>query len=105
MDTNDLDWSIDAAGQQCVPLWTQLVYWSRALADLTVAESVTWYSMEVLARSLAESVGRFRFSWLLPGHGDRQLLPSAEMDVRWRQLAERAATVPSRPIDFTAVRW
>ncbi|MBE1465131.1 hypothetical protein [Kibdelosporangium phytohabitans] len=37
------------------------VYWSRELGDLEIAETVTWYSVELLAESLAASVGRLRF--------------------------------------------
>ncbi|ALG10136.1 MBL fold metallo-hydrolase [Kibdelosporangium phytohabitans] len=81
------------------------VFWSRELGDLDVAETVTWYSVEVLAESLAASAGRLAFEWLLPGHGDRMHLAAAEMDQRWRRLAARVATLSPQPIDFTAVRW
>ncbi len=81
------------------------IYWSRATADIEIAESVTWYSVEVLAESLARASGRLRFEWLLPGHGDRRRLPADEMSRRLRGLADRTRELRPRPIDFTAVRW
>ncbi|GGX33138.1 4Fe-4S domain-containing protein [Streptomyces lomondensis] len=80
-------------------------YWSRTTGDLEVAESVTWHSIEELARSLTRVAGRLRFEWLLPGHGDRRRLPVDEMSGRLRALAERTRRLRPRPIDFTAVRW
>ncbi|MFJ7907756.1 4Fe-4S domain-containing protein [Kitasatospora sp. NPDC096204] len=80
-------------------------YWSRATADLAVADSVTWYSIEELARSLARAVGRLRFEWLLPGHGERCRLDADEMALRLRGLAERTGRLAPRPVDFSAVRW
>ncbi|MEV4186828.1 MBL fold metallo-hydrolase [Streptosporangium canum] len=80
-------------------------YWSRTTGDLEVAESVTWYSIEQLAASLARTAVRMRFEWILPGHGDRHRLPADEMSRRLRALAERTRLLRPRPIDFTAVRW
>jgi glyoxylase-like metal-dependent hydrolase (beta-lactamase superfamily II) len=80
-------------------------YWSRTTGDLEVAESVTWYSIEELAASLARTAGRLRFEWVLPGHGDRRRLPADEMSRRLRALAERTRLLRPRPVDFTAVRW
>ncbi|UFQ19780.1 MULTISPECIES: MBL fold metallo-hydrolase [Streptomyces] len=80
-------------------------YWSRATGDIEVAESVTWYSIEVLAASLARTAERLRFEWLLPGHGDRKHLPATEMADRMRALTARTATLRPRPVDFTAIRW
>ncbi|WP_405741263.1 ferredoxin [Streptomyces sp. NBC_01525] len=80
-------------------------YWSRTTGDLEVAESVTWYSVTELAASLARTVDRLRFSWLLPGHGDRRHLPEAEMARRMRELTDRAQQMRPRPVDFTALRW
>ncbi|AGP58846.1 4Fe-4S domain-containing protein [Streptomyces rapamycinicus] len=81
------------------------IYWSRALGDLAVAESVTWHSIEELAASLARVAGRLRFEWILPGHGDRRRLDADEMSRRLRALTERTGLLRPRPIDFTAVRW
>ncbi|MFF0970052.1 MBL fold metallo-hydrolase [Streptomyces sp. NPDC003703] len=80
-------------------------YWSRTTGDLEVAESVTWYSVEELAASLARVAGELRFEWVLPGHGDRRRLPADEMSRRLRSLTERTRLLRPRPIDFTAVRW
>jgi len=81
------------------------IYWSRASADIEVVEAVTWFSIEVLARTLATSVDDLRFEWLLPGHGDRIRLPANEMTRRLRDLAERVQAYQEQEIDFTAVRW
>ncbi|MFC9930883.1 MBL fold metallo-hydrolase [Streptomyces sp. NPDC127190] len=80
-------------------------YWSRTTGDLEVAESVTWYSIEELARSLTRTAGRIRFEWVLPGHGDRHRLPAEEMSRRLHGLADRTRLLRPRPVDFTAVRW
>lgn len=80
-------------------------YWSRAADDVAVAESVTWYSITELAASLARTVPRVRFEWLLPGHGDRRQLPADEFGRRMRALADRVAELSPGPIDFNAVRW
>lgn len=80
-------------------------YWSRTTGDLEVAESVTWYSIEELAASLARAAARVRFEWVLPGHGGRRRLAVDEMSRRLRGLAERTQTLMPRPVDFTAVRW
>ncbi|MCT2548806.1 MBL fold metallo-hydrolase [Streptomyces sp. NBC_01005] len=80
-------------------------YWSRTTEDLEVAESVTWYSIEELAASLARTAGKLRFEWVLPGHGDRRRLDADEMSRRLEALAERTGLLRPRPIDFTALRW
>ncbi|MFD3516046.1 4Fe-4S domain-containing protein [Streptomyces sp. NPDC058657] len=80
-------------------------YWSRTTGDLEVTESVTWYSITELAASLARTAGRLRFSWVLPGHGDRRQLPADEMSRRLEALAERTRLLEPRPVDFSAVRW
>ncbi|MFI6449411.1 MBL fold metallo-hydrolase [Kitasatospora sp. NPDC050543] len=81
------------------------LYWSRATEDIEVVESVTWYSIEELATSLARTVDRLRFEWLLPGHGDRRRLPAEEMARRLKGLTARAQGLRPQPIDFSAVRW
>ncbi|MFH8408315.1 MBL fold metallo-hydrolase [Streptomyces sp. NPDC018019] len=80
-------------------------YWSRTTGDVEVADSVTWYSIEELAASLARTAVGLRFEWLLPGHGDRMHLPAADMADRVRRLAARTRELRPRPVDFTAVRW
>ncbi|MGW2598769.1 4Fe-4S domain-containing protein [Streptomyces klenkii] len=80
-------------------------FWSRSKNGIEVAESVTWYSIRELAASLARTAGRLRFEWLLPGHGDRMVLPAAAMAEKMRDLTARAQHMQPRPIDFTAVPW
>ncbi|MEV8635136.1 ferredoxin [Streptosporangium sp. NPDC051023] len=80
-------------------------YWSRTTRDLEVAESVTWYSIEELAASLARTADRLRFEWLLPGHGDRRRLPAQEMARRLNGLTARVQALRPRPVDFSALRW
>ncbi|GGR08947.1 MBL fold metallo-hydrolase [Streptomyces netropsis] len=81
------------------------LYWSRTTADIEVAESVVWYSIEELAASLARTAARLRFEWLLPGHGDRKRLPAAEMSRRLERLTVRTRDLRPRPVDFSALRW
>ncbi|GAB3874612.1 MBL fold metallo-hydrolase [Kibdelosporangium lantanae] len=81
------------------------MYWSRRTGDIEVAETVTWFSIKVLARTFAESVADLRFEWLLPGHGDRIRLPADEMSQRLQGLADRLQAYEEQEIDFTAVRW
>ncbi|WP_260640376.1 MBL fold metallo-hydrolase [Streptomyces angustmyceticus] len=80
-------------------------YWSRTTADLEVAASVTWYSIEELAASLTRTAPRLRFEWVLPGHGDRRRLPAGEMARRLAQLTARTRQLRPQPVDFTALRW
>ncbi|MFD7234358.1 MBL fold metallo-hydrolase [Streptomyces syringium] len=81
------------------------LYWSRTTADIEVADTVTWYSIEELAASLSRTAARLRFEWLLPGHGDRKRLPAAEMSRRLEALTVRTRALRPRPVDFTAIRW
>lgn len=81
------------------------IYYSRTHADQAVAESVTWYSVTVLAASLARAAPMLRFEWLLPGHGDRIRFPADEMTQRLRTLAAHVRTLQPRPVDFSAVHW
>ena len=80
-------------------------YWSRTTADIEVAESITWYSIEELAASLARTAHLLCFEWLLPGHGDRRHLPADDMGRRMRRLALRTRELRRRPVDFSAMRW
>ncbi|MYU51698.1 MBL fold metallo-hydrolase [Streptomyces sp. SID7805] len=80
-------------------------YWSRSTGAVEVAESVTWYSIQELAASLARTADQLRFEWLLPGHGDRKHLPAQQMADQLRQLTDRTREMKPRPVDFTALRW
>lgn len=81
------------------------IYWSRGTGHIEVTEYVTWYSITELAASLARSVDRLRFEWLLPGHGDRKRLPAEEMAGQLRELTKRVQTLRPRGVDFKATRW
>lgn len=80
-------------------------FWSRTDGDVAAFASVTWYSITELAASLARTAPRIRFTWLLPGHGDRKHLPAAEFARRMDDLTARTARLHPQPIDFTALRW
>jgi glyoxylase-like metal-dependent hydrolase (beta-lactamase superfamily II) len=80
------------------------IYWSRTTGDVEVAENVTWYSITELASSLARSVGRLHFEWLLPGHGGRKRLPAAEMRYRLHALVARVHALQPQPVNFSATR-
>jgi glyoxylase-like metal-dependent hydrolase (beta-lactamase superfamily II) len=81
------------------------IYWSRTRGALSVAEHITWYSIEVLAASLARTAPLLRFEWILPGHGDRRQLPAGEMAAQLRELADRTAQLRPQPVDFAAHQW
>jgi glyoxylase-like metal-dependent hydrolase (beta-lactamase superfamily II) len=81
------------------------IYWSRATEDVEVFETVTWYSITELAASLARSVGRLHFEWLLPGHGGRKRLPAEEMTRRLQALTTRVQALQPQPEDISAVQW
>lgn len=81
------------------------IYWSRSTGDVEVVDNVTWYSITELASSLARSVERLHFEWLLPGHGDRKRLPADEMARRLHALTTRVHKLQPQPVDFSATRW
>jgi glyoxylase-like metal-dependent hydrolase (beta-lactamase superfamily II) len=79
--------------------------WSRTTKDIEVFNTVVWYSIVELAASLARSVERLRFEWLLPGHGDRKRLPAEEMTRRLRALAIRTQSLQPQPVDYSTIQW
>ncbi|TQF03797.1 MBL fold metallo-hydrolase [Kitasatospora acidiphila] len=81
------------------------LYWSRTKGALSVAEHVTWYSIEALAASLARTAPLLHFEWVLPGHGDRRQLPPEEMAEQLRALTAHVARLRPQPVDFTAHQW
>ncbi|WP_283136629.1 MBL fold metallo-hydrolase [Rhizohabitans arisaemae] len=81
------------------------LYWSRTTGDVEIFESVTWYSIPVLAASLTRSSEVLRFERLLPGHGQGVRLPAAEMAGRLRALTARIRDLPPRAPDFSRIRW
>ena len=79
----------------CVFLWRDTylfsgdsLAWSRRTQDLIAFREACWYSWSELKRSLGR-LTRYRFEWLLPGHGHSVHLPVAEMSSRLQALVER----------------
>jgi len=54
------------------------IWWSRDRGRLTASRNVCWYSWEQQVKSVA-LLERFRFEWVLPGHGERAHFPVEEM--------------------------
>ena len=54
--------------------------WSPARETLTAFRSVAWYSWPEQTRSM-EKLLRYRFEWVLPGHGDMRRDSAEEMHV------------------------
>lgn len=54
------------------------VWWSRRRQALSAGRSVCWYSWPEQIKSMAR-LAEYTFEWVLPGHGERALLPAAEM--------------------------
>lgn len=67
------------------------LYWSRGRGSFSAFSGACWYSWEAQADSL-EGLASFPFEWVLPGHGDRQRRPAAEMRERLRQLVAEMRT-------------
>lgn len=81
------------------------LYWSRTTGDIEVFQNATWYSITELAASLARSVGRLRFEWLLAGHGDRRRLAAEDMTYRLHALVARVQALQPQEPDLTTTRW
>ena len=79
-------------------------YADRFGARLWIHDNVTWYSITELASSLARSVERLHFEWLLPGHGDRKRLPADEMMRRLHAWTARIKKRKPQPVDLSATR-
>src|SRR5205807_10413713 len=63
------------------------IWWRRDRGRLAASRSVCWYSWERQLESVA-LLERFRFEWVLPGHGERAYFPPDEMR---RQVARLIA--------------
>ncbi|WP_328535153.1 MBL fold metallo-hydrolase [Streptomyces sp. NBC_00344] len=81
------------------------LYWSRTAQDLEVFETVLWYSRPELEDSLLRLAEQARFSWVLPGHGDRCHRPAGELHGRLVHLVARMRERPPQPLDIGAVEW
>ena len=58
--------------------------------QLAASEGYCWYSWPRQIESMAR-LAEYRFEWVLPGHGQRVYLPSAEMHTKMRQLVDSMA--------------
>ena len=63
------------------------IWWSRSRGRLTASRGVCWYSWEQQVESVA-LLARYRFEWVLPGHGQRAHFPAAEMRQQVDRLIE-----------------
>jgi len=54
------------------------IWWSRNRARLNASREVCWHSWREQVASVA-LLERYRFEWVLPGHGERVHFPHAEM--------------------------
>jgi len=63
------------------------IWWSRNRGRLTASKDVCWYSWEQQVKSVAV-LERYRFEWVLPGHGERANFPAEEMRRQVRRLVE-----------------
>lgn len=61
--------------------------WDRDEKHLSASEDYCWYSWPRQAESM-ERLAKYRFEWVLPGHGQRVHLPAAEMRQQIRNLAQ-----------------
>lgn len=64
------------------------LWWSRKKKTLSASEDVCWYSWPDQTASM-EKLLRYRFEWVLPGHGERVHLPSAEMHSHLTNLVQK----------------
>ncbi|MFD2172292.1 MBL fold metallo-hydrolase [Tumebacillus lipolyticus] len=62
--------------------------WDGSPNELTSHRDYCWYSFEEQTRSM-ERLAEERFSWLLPGHGKRIMMPEAEMHAALNRLVKR----------------
>jgi glyoxylase-like metal-dependent hydrolase (beta-lactamase superfamily II)/ferredoxin len=63
------------------------LYWDRTARHLAAFPDHCWHSWPQQIESM-QRLTRFRFEWVLPGHGQRAQLPRAEMQAQLAQLVE-----------------
>ena len=66
------------------------LWWSRNLKRLNACRDVCWHSWKQQTRSMA-LLEKYKFDWVLPGHGQRVKLPPKEMQRQIRELAAEMA--------------
>jgi glyoxylase-like metal-dependent hydrolase (beta-lactamase superfamily II)/ferredoxin len=64
------------------------LWWSRTQGRLAASRSACWHSWSEQARSMRRLLDR-RFSWVLPGHGERVRLAPEAMRAELAALVER----------------
>lgn len=64
------------------------LWWRRKRKQLGASQGVAWYSWREQTESMARLLG-FSFEWVLPGHGERKYLPTAEMRQELEALINR----------------
>lgn len=62
--------------------------WNRDRKQLAASRSYCWYSWDVQKVSMSR-LARHSFEWVLPGHGQRVLLPAEEMSEQMHALLGR----------------
>jgi glyoxylase-like metal-dependent hydrolase (beta-lactamase superfamily II)/ferredoxin len=68
--------------------------WDRHNLRLVAFNDYCWYSWQQQCTSMSR-LARFRFEWVLPGHGQRVHLPSSEMHGQMNSLVKRMQQQPS----------
>jgi len=61
--------------------------WDRDQKQLSASEDYCWYSWSQRAESIRQ-LADYQFEWVLPGHGQKVLLPADEMRAQILRLAE-----------------
>ena len=64
------------------------LHWNRDELHLDAFRDYCWYSWQVQKESM-KNLSHFPFEWVLPGHGQRVLLPAREMSEQMAQLVSR----------------
>jgi glyoxylase-like metal-dependent hydrolase (beta-lactamase superfamily II)/ferredoxin len=66
------------------------IWWSRNRGRLTASRDVCWYSWPQQVQSVAR-LEKYRFEWVLPGHGERAHFPGDEMRFQMQRLVSAVA--------------
>ncbi|MBX7218596.1 MAG: MBL fold metallo-hydrolase [Blastocatellia bacterium] len=63
------------------------LWWSRHRNGLSFSTEYCWHSVSEQKKSLAK-LQDYRFSWVLPGHGERKYLPESKMSAHLQVLIQ-----------------
>ncbi len=72
------------------------LWWDRELQRLGTPENLVWNDAQ-LQKSVRKLL-KYSFEWVLPGHGERILLPCPEMESAVEQLVQRRWPFNSSPL-------